>query len=219
MRHSLFTLIELLVVIAIIAILAAMLLPALSQARERGRGALCQNNLKQIGLGWQMYISDEENEVLPPLYLVTPGVSGGYLHTPELLHDHVNNAQVWICPTNRKGGLYQSFDYGIRCMYGYNQSRFSGHYNFDRSLRLAKLTDPTGTIVFLDDVNLYAGPYSPSVGSGYNPAGILQNSLTVASGTRAHPRHSGGRYSLLFADGHTGSQTHTSYREWSYWND
>ena len=62
--RSRFTLIELLVVIAIIAILAAMLLPALSGARNKGRKACCQANLKQIGMACHMY-ADEFNAWLP----------------------------------------------------------------------------------------------------------------------------------------------------------
>ncbi|MBO5900082.1 MAG: DUF1559 domain-containing protein [Lentisphaeria bacterium] len=66
-----FTLIELLVVIAIIAILAAILMPALSQARERSRTSACTNSLKQLGLGFAQYLDSQDDR-----YPWHPGYTG-----------------------------------------------------------------------------------------------------------------------------------------------
>jgi prepilin-type N-terminal cleavage/methylation domain-containing protein len=102
-RRAGFTLIELLVVIAIIAILAAMLLPALAQAREKARQAACMNNEKQIGLGTILYIDDNKS-IIPTACILNAGYAGRmYDHrrfAQEMVAPYINADQTFICPSD-----------------------------------------------------------------------------------------------------------------------
>jgi prepilin-type N-terminal cleavage/methylation domain-containing protein/prepilin-type processing-associated H-X9-DG protein len=91
-----FTLIELLVVIAIIAILAALLLPALSAAKARAQNIRCVSNLRQWGLGFQMYAGDNKDSLIPGWN----APSGLWMMTlQKYVPGATNGGTICFCPT------------------------------------------------------------------------------------------------------------------------
>ena len=83
-REAGFTLIELLVVVAIIAVLVAILLPALSRARESAHKAVCASNLRQLGIALKMYMDDNSGK-LPP------NEAGVYWCKAEILGQYIKS--------------------------------------------------------------------------------------------------------------------------------
>lgn len=150
MREKGFTLIELLIVISIIAILAALLLPALRTAKEKGRETLCKSNMKQIGLAITMYSSDNDgwvklsNADLPNSefkqywnYLL---YSGNYINTPS----------IFLCPSYppEQFGDKDYFDSWRRTLG--HLGKYGPSTNYVQYLRFSRLSNPSDFPILAD---------------------------------------------------------------------
>lgn len=96
-----FTLVELLVVIAIIGTLAALLLPVLSRAKERGRTAACLGNLHQLGIALQIYV-DENHNHLPFMQDFSTAMTNAYPPVNVVLTNQLGSQKVLRCPSDNK---------------------------------------------------------------------------------------------------------------------
>ncbi len=190
-----FTLIELLVVVAIIGILAAILLPALSKARESSRKTQCTSNLKQMGLGLIMY-ANENDEVFPT---GTDPMTDLNLLYP----DYIQERKVFRCPSDNlvtitlNAGIREATKFTkVQCSYGYDSASHTMANDPGTAIASDRPTNSAANVPSADTTD-----DSPNHGGTVNAAGTAD----VA----------GAGQNVLYIDGHVewvGTPTAGSYR-------
>jgi prepilin-type processing-associated H-X9-DG protein len=223
-------LIELLVVIAVIAILAALLLPALSKAKDSGLAASCMSNSRQISLGVMMYATDNK-EIYPNKWWVNGpyknalglACGGEWQTTPAIvLVPYTVNPRLWVCPKKQRGLTYKTqggiFDPSITgfISYGFNYlGLFGGSADEPLVFKVSGVLRPA-QVVAIDECNGSNNPseIGGSIGDGnadaawhddFWAANSFPGSDAVGIANSRFQTQSGKhnkRVNIIYADGH-----------------